>query len=54
MVVVQALKNERERERERDTHTHTHTHRGSSEDGGRKESLVQRSMTPVSRMAKIW
>jgi len=50
MVVVQALKNERERDRERDTHTH----RGSSEDGGRKESLVPRSMTPISRMAKIW
>jgi hypothetical protein len=47
MVVVQALIN---RERERDTHTH----RGSSEDGERKESLVQRSMTPISRMAQIW
>lgn len=46
MVVVQALKNKRERE--------THTQRGSSEDGGRKELLVQRSMAPVSRMAKIW
>jgi hypothetical protein len=42
MVVVQASKNERERER------HTHTHTGSSEDGRRKESLVQRSMTPIS------